>query len=393
MNQRRVVNVTALRCSALLAALVLACLSTGCTSLGPNKLQDSHLAYNKAVQKAIMEEDLLNVVRLRYLDMPVSLSVSSIAAQTTFHVGTGGQFGIERGDTAANILPDVSYSDRPTITFTPAQGKQFLESLAQPIPLEILVRLAASHSGIDVLMRLGVASVNGITNRFNIASPEFDRLAADMRDLEIHKAARAGFLDRRVALSEPIPADSVDADAVLEAARDGRRFQQQPDGSYRLMGTRSVPFVWVDPSHPAARKVLEQLHLQPGLASYEVKHAQQIEPPKEPSDALAVSTRSLLQVAVYLSHGVEVPEAHGSSGVARTAGVQAPDLSDLFRVRVSSKRPEEPGVAVEYRDHWFFIPDSDHVSKRSFGLMQALFLSLTLEDPAQGAPVLTLPLN
>ena len=393
MNQRWVMDVSVLRYGVLFAALGVAWISTGCTSLGPNKLQNSHVSYNKAVQKAIMEEDLLNVVRLRYLDMPVSLSVSSIAAQTTFHVGTGGQFGIERGDTAANILPDISYSDRPTITFTPAQGQQFLESLAQPIPLEILVRLAATHSGIDVLMRLGVASINGITNRFNIASPEFDRLAADLRNLEVHNAARAGFLDRPVALSEPIPAESVDADAVLEAARDGRSFEQQPDGSYQLMGTQSVPFVWVDPSYPAAQEILEQLHLQPDLASYEIKHAQQIEPPREPSNALAISTRSLLQVAVYLAHGVEVPEAHGSSGVARLKGGQAPDLTDLFRVRVSSKRPEEPGVAVEYRDHWFFIPDSDHVSKRTFGLMQALFLSLILEDPVQGAPVLTLPLN
>ena len=62
-------------------------------------------------------------------------------------------------------------------------------------------------------------------------------------------------------------------------------------------------------------------------------------------------------------------------------------------VKVSSKRPEEPGTAVEYRDYWFFIPDSDHVSKRTFGLMQALFLSQILEEPDQEAPVLTIPLN
>jgi hypothetical protein len=384
MNQWRVKDVT---------ALVVALLATGCASLGPNKLQDSHLSYNKAVQKAIMEEDLLNVVRLRYLDMPVSLSVGSIAAQTTFTVGTRGEFGLVEGESSANILPNISYSDRPTITFTPAQGQQFLESLAQPIPLETLVRLAATHSGTDVLMRVGVASINGISNRFDIASPEFDRLAADLRALEIQNAATAGFLERSVALSEPIPADSVDADAVLEAARDGRSFQRQADGSYRLMETRSVPFVWVDPSDPATRQVVERLHLQADLASYEIKSAHQIEPPEEPSDSLAVNTRSLLQVAIYLSHGVEVPEAHGSIGVSRSEGGQAPDLSDLFTVRVSSKRPEEPGIAVQYRDHWFFIPDSDHVSKRTFGLMQALFLSLIPKEPGQDAPILTIPLN
>ena len=154
-----------------------------------------------------------------------------------------------------------------------------------------------------------------------------------------------------------------------------------------------MPFVWVDSSDPATRQVVERLHLEADLASYEIKSAHQIEPPGEPSDTLAISTRSLLQVAVYLSHGVEVPAAHGSIRVPRTGGGQSPDLSDLFSVRVSSKRPEEPGIAVQYRDHWFFIPDSDHVSKRTFGLMQALFLSLALKETSQVAPVLTIPLN
>jgi hypothetical protein len=113
----------------------------------------------------------------------------------------------------------------------------------------------------------------------------------------------------------------------------------------------------------------------------------------EPADSIAIRTRSLLEIAVYLSHGVEVPEAHDRAGIARPEADPAPDVSDLFRVKVSATRPEEPGIAVEYRDHWYFIPDSDHASKRTFTLMQALFLSQVVEDPAQGAPVLTLPLN
>ena len=89
----------------------------------------------------------------------------------------------------------------------------------------------------------------------------------------------------------------------------------------------------------------------------------------------------------------DVPEAHERAGIARSAATARPDLDDLFRVRVSETKPREPGIAVEYRDHWFFIPDSDHASKRTFGLLQALFLSQMTKDAAQGAPVLTLPLN
>ena len=124
-----------------------------------------------------------------------------------------------------------------------------------------------------------------------------------------------------------------------------------------------------------------------------MKNAHQVERPTEPTDSIAIRTRSLLEVAAYLSHGVDIPDDHDRAGIARPEADQEPDLSDLFRVTVSATRPEEPGIAVEYRDHWFFIPDSDHNSKKTFILLQALFLSQVVEDSTQGAPVLTLPLN
>jgi len=206
--------------------------------------------------------------------MPVSLSVSSISAQTSFSVGTGGEFGLVEGDYSANITPGIEYTDRPAITFTPYPGQEFLEALSAPIPLEMLVQLEASWSGIDVLLRVAVANLNGIDNRIHRASPEFDRMAAGFRALDTQNDVGTGFINRPVILSEPIPAYSVNADSVLKAAR-----------------------------------------------------------------------------------------------------------------------PEQPGIAVEYRDHWYFISDSDHTSKRTFVLMQALFLAQAAEDPGQGTPVLTLPLN
>jgi hypothetical protein len=375
------------------ASLVVGLMTMSCASFGPNKLRSSHLNYNKAVQQAQMEEDLLNIVRLRYLDTPVSLSVSSISAQASFTVGSGGEFGLVEGESSANILPEIGYTDRPTITFTPFAGKEFLDSLARPIPLEVLVNLTVSQAGYDVLLRVAVANLNGIRNRFDGASPEFNRLAARFHALEAQDDLGAGFLDRSVTLSEPIPADSVNADSVLEAARDSRRFEPDHDGRYRLVGTRSVPFLWIDPGTTAAQELLDQLRLTKDATSFEMKSANQIGPPARASDFLAVRPRSLLVAALYLSHGVDVPEAHERAGIARPEATAGPDLSDLFRVRVSETKPREPGIAVEYRDHWFFIPDADHASKRTFGLLQALFLSQLTKGTAQGAPILTLPLN
>ena len=374
-------------------SLVVGLMTMSCASFGPNKLRSSHLNYNKAVQQAQMEEDLLNIVRFRYLDTPVSLSVSSISAQASFAVGAGGEFGLVEGDSSANITPGIGYTDRPTITFTPFGGRAFLDSLATPIPLEVLVNLTVSQAGFEVLLRVAVANLNGIRNRFDGASPEFNRLAARFGALETQHDLAAGFLDRPVTLSEPIPSNSVDADSVLAAARDNRRFEPDHDGGYRLVGTRTVPFLWIDPSTTTAQELLDQLRLTKGTNSYEMKSANQIEPPAGTSEFLAVRSRSLLEAAVFLSHGVDVPEAHERADIARPVATSRPDLSDIFRVRVSEARPREPGIAVEYRDHWYFILDSDHASKRTFGLLQALFLSLVAQEPAQGAPILTLPLH
>ena len=133
------------RAGNVVAALVLISLfqMAGCSSLGPRTLQRSHINYNKAVQKAQMEEDLLNVVRLRYYDMPVFLNVSSISAQPSFSAGTSGDFGLVEDEYSADITPDINYTDKPTITFVPARD---LDVFAKPVPLDTFVRLAASQA-------------------------------------------------------------------------------------------------------------------------------------------------------------------------------------------------------------------------------------------------------
>ena len=112
-----------------------------------------------------------------------------------------------------------------------------------------------------------------------------------------------------------------------------------------------------------------------------------------PRSSSGLGRRVLIPVTgVRVPYGVLSLEKDVVRSACRKAGTE-PDLSGLFWVRALARKPEEPGIAVEYRDHWFFIPDSDHASKRTFALMQAIFLSQTIEDSAQGAPVLTLPLN
>jgi hypothetical protein len=114
-----------------------------------------------------------------------------------------------------------------------------------------------------------------------------------------------------------------------------------------------------------------------------------------------LETRSLLQVLFFVSHGVEVPPPHVSSGVApMTIG---PDgmafdwdlvLGGLFKVYSASGKKPPPCafVAVCYRDHWYYIDDRDRDTKATFALLVELS-RLELGSKAGPVPLFTLPLG
>ena len=71
-----------IRAVALLFAA--ACLAmSGCAQLGPNLVKAGRNDYNKILGQTEEEETLLNLVRLRYVDNPVMLDVSSVSSQSS----------------------------------------------------------------------------------------------------------------------------------------------------------------------------------------------------------------------------------------------------------------------------------------------------------------------
>jgi hypothetical protein len=54
------------------------------------------------------------------------------------------------------------------------------------------------------------------------------------------------------------------------------------------------------------------------------------------------------------------------------------------------EKPENAFVAVEYRDHWFWIDDGDFFSKRTFAFVMILF-SLTETGEKGNLPIVTIP--
>ena len=75
----------------LSAVLGLAILLTGCAQHGPDLVKAGRNDYNKVLVQTDEEEQLLNLVRLRYADNPMMLDVSSVSTSFTW---TQSGFGI-----------------------------------------------------------------------------------------------------------------------------------------------------------------------------------------------------------------------------------------------------------------------------------------------------------
>ena len=112
------------------------------------------------------------------------------------------------------------------------------------------------------------------------------------------------------------------------------------------------------------------------------------------SGGIGIITRSVYALADVLSAAIEVPEEDQRNGV--TASYPAPGLTgNDLRIRYSKGKPEHAAVAVKYRDGWFYIDETDHVTKRFFRLMGTLWSVAIAESAAKdsAAPVLTVPVS
>ena len=136
---------------------------------------------------------------------------------------------------------------------------------------------------------------------------------------------------------------------------------------------------------------MNELRLDPFLAGA----------PAEGLGVLDLETRSLLQVLFFVSHGVNVPADHITSGVAPQT--VEPDgrafdwqqvLGGLFKVchAKGKKAPECAHVAVRYEGYWFYIDQRDRDSMSTFHLLVELS-RLELGAKAGSTPLLTIPLG
>jgi hypothetical protein len=330
--------------------------------MGPPTVPVDRFNYSTAIGTSWKEQTLLNVVRLRYADLPVFVDVASIVSgysmETTVSLG-----GTLTNTNSLTLGAAGRYTDRPTITYVPQTGDKFLRGILTPLdPKNIFFMLQSGYPA-DFLLGLAVESINGVRNRSATASgvreadPDFVRALGLMRDLQL-----AGGVGMRV-VDQPGPKAPT---AVLFIRRD--------DLSPELQAKSA--------------EVRRLFRLPPDRQSYELVYS----PMRGAEGELTVNSRSIFQIMSALSSYVETPEdapARRQANVSPDAAT-AERLRTVLRIRSGDEKPANAYAAVRYRGHWFWIDDDDAPTKRALG---AVILLFTLADtgPAERLPLITIP--
>ena len=353
-----------LRLGSLLAGCVTAVVVAGC-NVGPDSVARDRVDYGDALARSGREELLRNVVRLRYLESPVFLSVNSVvnqyAIEGTVNGGVNWGFGPTTG-AGGLVGAQTTFADRPTITYSPLTGQRFATAYLRPVPVSSVLSLVQSGYRVDFLFPLLVDSINLHRNGFHAGrvdvptDPEFTRVIqtlSTMQDLgEFHIRAR------------------VDQTSEPEIRRDFMVFD--PDGDPKAI-QRLAEFEVLLGIPKEARRV----EIRPGSAATS-------------DEGISISTKSLLRIISNLSIQVDVPQDAIDRGMVRVRSGDGRFPGSRLRIHSGPDRPERAYVAIEHRGDWYWIDENDLDSKEIF--LWVLMLS-NLTDGASGrdTPVLTIP--
>ena len=105
-----------------------------------------------------------------------------------------------------------------------------------------------------------------------------------------------------------------------------------------------------------------------------------------------IQTRSILQILVIMSLGIELPP--DCECMPRVVETKLPEEQPIrnFKVHSSKEYPRNAFVAVKYCGTWYYIDNRDFNSKIIFSSILGV-LSMAEPNTSAGVPILTLPVQ
>lgn len=342
-------------------------LCASCTQFGPRSISRDRFEYSSSIGESWKQQTLLNVVKLRYLDMPTFVDVGQIVSGYSLSstVGAGASLADEKFVPPGNnvsLSGSARFEDRPTITYTPLTGSRFVRGLMAPLPPDSVFYTIQSGWAADSILSVAVSAMNGLRNQgasvAGVSPPDagFVRALELLREIQLSGAVGMRVLkdaDGRTTSILTIRTESVTPE-ILEKSAELRRLLR------------------LDPEKAELKLVYGSVATNPG--------------------ELAVLTYSVLHILMAMSAYVEVPaqdveEGRAMPGWEKVAPEERPSR---LRIRCSEQKPADAFSSVQYRGRWFWIDDRDLVSKRALAIVMLLF---TLSDTGEkeNLPLITIP--
>ncbi|MBC8285106.1 MAG: hypothetical protein H8E32_14930 [Nitrospinae bacterium] len=346
--------------------LILLFLTSGCAKLGPTTLKSERSNYNLAVQKTNDEQLLLNLARLKYRDTPFFMEVSSVASQFTLSTTANASATLQEGVKGLfGLGGSVGMTERPTVTYSPLQGDQFIQRVLSPLPLQTITLLFHSGWSIERIFRLCFQRMNNIKNAPGASGPT-PQNAPKFKEF-IEATEYLSELQSQDVLNLYFQKENGAPQIILHIAEEGKNLEP-------------------------AINFAKALNVEPGKEKYVITFS----PKQNESDQIRVVTRSLLGILFYLSQSVEAPEQDIRDGkVTQTLKKNGEAFNwreltkELLRIQSKPNQPDNSTLMVFYRRTWFYIDDSDLNSKSTFSLLSQIF-SLQAGKIKDNSPVLTL---
>jgi hypothetical protein len=320
--------------------------------------------YADAMVQSSREELLLNIVRLRYLESPVFLSIGSVVNQysveSQISAGASWQWGGINDGTGNSLGAAGRFSDKPTITYAPLTGRRFTETMITPIRPESLMAMIEGGWKVDNLFPLMVHSINGIRNRFYAG--------ATSQSLDLRFKQIVDLMSR------------MQRDGVMSIRVQSTPDEKKPSFAFIISGAKN------DEERGRVAELKALLGLDPDAERYRIIFSSM---PKDNTE-IAVVTRGVLAILGDMSSYVRVPEEHVAQGRALPGAPDDEAMQHPLKVHWSESSPDDAFVKIYHRDGWFWIDDCDLLSKRTF-LMLGLISTLAESSEAAQAPLLTIP--
>lgn len=338
----------------------------GCSNYGSVQLPPDRLSYNTSLQYSDTQQIVLNIVRLRYTDIPYFLTVNNVVSQ--FSYSRTGSLNIANNTSSPPALSGsangaVSLSESPTLTYTPLQGEDYAKRLLAPIDLSVLYQLIRSGWGVDKILRLLIQRLGPYDNA-SLASRQTSERAPT------YEAFQAWGLMMR------------DLEYTHHLAVEPVEFQGGFSLKVIIKGFKTIPQKYL--------VRLQKIGITPETPAFWIDST----PVKMPLHYYA-QVRSVLELLNYLSKGVVVPPDHLKQHVARTTYDKNHKVFDWhvitrgqIKVLSSRMKPDNDYLSVRYHGYWFYIADDDFHTKETLNIVSVI-MGIYQGDVKSVLPVFT----